>query len=347
MAETERRQGSFPSKILMNKSALTLSILVMMLAAGISGCQSPGASRAEIVPPPVPLAGHANAGSESDAGSETVPLTLTHSPQGRGDMTSPVPFSAQERGDQGDCESCGQLLSASLSPRDVFRQDREDFFPMLARDAKGLINWHDLALLGGALGGAIAIRQDLDGEVRKDTEEHPVRWGEGSEVLGYMGEVQYQVPVLLGVYGYSLSSENEELHDLSRAMISAYTSNGFSTLAVKGIANTDRPSPVWNDGNFGFPSFHTSSSFSVAAVVEEYHGIGTALPVYALAGLIGWSRIDERNHDLSDVVFGAAMGYVIGKSVARQHKEQESQLRLVPYSHPLEPASGIAAEWQF
>jgi membrane-associated phospholipid phosphatase len=81
--------------------------------------------------------------------------------------------------------------------------------------------------------------------------------------------------------------------------------------------------------------------------VEEYHGTKTALPVYALAGLIGWSRIDERDHDLSDVVFGAALGYVIGKSVARQHKERESQLRLVPYSHPLEPASGLAAEWRF
>jgi hypothetical protein len=232
-------------------------------------------------------------------------------------------------------------------PKDVFRQDRGDFFPMLARDAQGLLNWRDMALLGGSLGAAIALRKDADDEVRGFTEDQPERWGKASETLGIFGEVQYQVPVLLGVYGYSLHTENDELRDLSRAMISAYTITGLSTMAVKGIADTDRPSPEWNDGNFGFPSFHTSSSFSVAAVVEEYHGFQTALPVYALAGLIGWSRIDERNHDLSDVVFGAAMGYVIGKSVARQHKEQESQLRLVPYSHPLEPASGIAAEWRF
>jgi hypothetical protein len=229
----------------------------------------------------------------------------------------------------------------------VFRQDREDFFPMLARDAKALVNWHDMALLGGALGGAIAIRQDLDDEVREFTEDHPDRWGKASEVLGVLGEVQYQVPVLLGVYGYSVQSENEELHDLSRAMISAYTLTGLSTLVVKGIADTDRPSPKWNDGNFGFPSFHTSSSFSIASVVEEYHGMKTALPVYALAGLIGWSRIDERDHDLSDVVFGAALGYIIGKSVARNHKARESQFRFTPYSHPLEPASGLSAEWRF
>jgi hypothetical protein len=229
----------------------------------------------------------------------------------------------------------------------VFRQDRGDFFPMLARDAKGLVNWRDMALLGGSLGAAIAIRQDVDDEVREYTFEHPDRWGQGSQALGKLGEAQYQVPVLLGVYGYSLQAGNEELHDLSRAMISAYTLTGLSTVVVKGIADTDRPSPEWNDGNFGFPSFHAASSFSVAAVVEEYHGLETALPVYALAGLIGWSRIDERDHDLSDVIFGAALGYIIGKSVAQQHTKDESPLRLQPYSHPLEPASGLAAEWRF
>jgi hypothetical protein len=305
---------------------MTLCAAALALAAGISGCQSPGASRAEGFSPP---GGHATVCPQEEATPESVPL------------------SSQGRGDKAETNSCSQFLEAGISPREVFRQDRADFFPMLARDAKGLLNFEDLAVLGGALAGAIVIRQDLDDEVREFTLEHPERWGKGSKTLGYLGEVQYQVPVLLGVYGYSLHAENEELYDLSRAMISAYTITGLSTLVVKGIANTDRPSPVWNDGKFGFPSFHTSSSFSIAAVVEEYHGVKAAIPVYALAGLIGWSRIDERDHDLSDVVFGAALGYVIGKSVARQHKERESQLRFVPYSHPLEPASGIAAEWRF
>ena len=130
---------------------------------------------------------------------------------------------------------------------------------------------------------------------------------------------------------------------MSKSILSAYTITGLSTLAIKVIGDTDRPSLEWNDGRFGFPSFHASSSFSIAAVVEEYHGLKTALPVYALAGLIGWSRIDERDHDLSDVVFGSALGYVIGKSVARRHRSTKSHIRLVPYSHPSEPATGLAA----
>lgn len=218
---------------------------------------------------------------------------------------------------------------------------------MVARDAKGLWNWRDATLTGAALGGALAIRHKWDDDVRDYVEDHPQRWNHSSKMLGYVGEVQYQVPVLLGVYGYSVYSEDEELHELSKALLSAYAITGLTTLTVKAIADTERPSREWNDGQFGFPSFHTSSSFSVAAVVDEYCGLPTALPVYALSGLIGWTRIDEQDHDLSDVVFGAALGYIIGKSVAKQHKHRHAKMRLSPYQHPLEPAGGIAAEWRY
>ena len=69
-------------------------------------------------------------------------------------------------------------------------------------------------------------------------------------------------------------------------------------------------------------------------MLDEYYGLQAGLPAYALAGLIGWSRLDERDHDLSDVVFGAALGFVIGKSVARDHLYGDSRVRLLPYVHP-------------
>ena len=142
-------------------------------------------------------------------------------------------------------------------------------------------------------------------------------------------------------------AEDEELHSLSKAIISAYSISGISTVAIKAIADTERPSRQWNNGHYGFPSFHTSSAFAVAAVVDEYEGFATALPIYVLGGLIGWSRIDEQDHDLSDVFFGAALGYVIGKTVGRQHHQQDSRMRFMPYSHPLQPAAGLAAEVRF
>ena len=103
------------------------------------------------------------------------------------------------------------------------------------------------------------------------------------------------------------------------------------------VTHTDRPRDTWNNGDYGFPSFHVSSTTTIAAVLDEYYGLSMSLPAYALAGLIGWSRIDQRDHDFSDVIFGAAMSYVIGKSVARHHLEDGSQIRILP---SVDPSSG-------
>ena len=62
-----------------------------------------------------------------------------------------------------------------------------------------------------------------------------------------------------------------------------------------------------------------------------------------LAGLISYSRIDRRDHDLSDVFFGAAMGYLVGRSVARWHLHGDGNVRLLPWSaDELDQADGAA-----
>jgi hypothetical protein len=228
-----------------------------------------------------------------------------------------------------------------------FEGDCEEFLSLLRDDAKGVVNWNNAALVTVALAGAIGMRQDLDEQIRDSTARHPLRWGKGSENLGKLGEPQVQIPVLLSLYYLSLKQQDEELHDLSGSLISAFTVTGLSTLVVKGVVNTDRPSPDWNGGKFGFPSYHTASSFALAAVVDEYHGPKAGLPAYALAGLIGWSRLDERDHDLSDVFFGAALGYVIGKSVAGRHLRGDSRVRILPYAHPTEGTSGLMLDLPF
>ena len=222
-----------------------------------------------------------------------------------------------------------------------FRDDVSRFWPRLRDDTRGLVNWNNAILLGGALGGALALRSDVDGDVRRDTARHPARWSDGTKVLEKFGDPTYQLPVLAGLYAYSLKQRDPQLHDLSGSLLSAYTISSVGTVIIKGIANTDRPSGRFNNGHFGFPSFHTSSAFSLAAVLDEYYGPRAGLPAYALAGLVGWSRIDQRDHDLSDVVFGAAIGFVVGKAVAGRRLHGDSRVRLRPYTHPTESANGV------
>ena len=243
-----------------------------------------------------------------------------------------------------DCEIEGPSHCNEL----CFRCDIDNALPTLWCDAKGVVNWNNGLFLAGAGGLAIWFREGgIDRDVREYVAESPLRWGEGSRVFGKIGDVEYQAPIMLGVYGYSLWSQDEELHDMMGTMLSASVITGVSVSALKLITNTDRPSDNWMNGHYGFPSYHTASTFAIAAVLEEYYGCKVGLPAYLLAGAVGFSRIDEQDHDLSDVVFGAALGFVIGKSVAGRHLCGNSKIQFTPYFHPTDGSPGVGGEMKF
>jgi membrane-associated phospholipid phosphatase len=62
-----------------------------------------------------------------------------------------------------------------------------------------------------------------------------------------------------------------------------------------------------------FPSGHTSVAFAVATVYAQHRG-GSGAIAYGLASLAGWSRIAEGHHWPKDVLGGAVLGVVAGKS---------------------------------
>jgi membrane-associated phospholipid phosphatase len=229
-----------------------------------------------------------------------------------------------------------------------FSDDAWAFLPRVAHDAWGLVNWDDAIILGVALGGSLALRGDVDQDVRNWTAEHPDRWGHGTNLLGDFGTVQYQIPVIFGAYAFTLWEQDAWHHDMMTSLISAYTIFGVSTLAIKVTADTKRPSDGWNGGSYGFPSWHDGSLFCMSAVIDEYEGHWIGVPLYILSGLVGWSRIDARDHDLSDVVFGGVLGYVIGKSVAGRALYGDSRaVHIVPYFHPSDGSAGVMFDAKF
>ena len=58
---------------------------------------------------------------------------------------------------------------------------------------------------------------------------------------------------------------------------------------------------------------------TVASVLHEYYGWQVGVPAYGVAGLVGWRMMDVGDHWASDVLFGAALGCVVGHTVAAQH----------------------------
>jgi membrane-associated phospholipid phosphatase len=237
---------------------------------------------------------------------------------------------------------------AEEAPVISLKEDIKQLPWMLWNDNLALYTWRNAVILGVAAGGAVAVRDNLDQRVRADTAAHPLRWGEGSVVLRQFGEYTVQVPALAAVYTVSLWVDDDGyLHEFSKSAISAYAISAMYTVLIKGITNTSRPTNQFEHGHYGFPSYHASSTFSLAAVVDEYYGWQWGVPAYIMAGLVGWSRIDQREHDLSDVLFGAVLGVVVGKTVAAVHMERYSNLRVTPYFDPATRTSGISVDTKF
>lgn len=65
-----------------------------------------------------------------------------------------------------------------------------------------------------------------------------------------------------------------------------------------------------------FPSGHTATTFATATVLQQHWGWKVGLPAYALAGLVGASRMAADKHYLSDVLVGAGIGIAAGRTVS-------------------------------
>jgi membrane-associated phospholipid phosphatase len=72
-----------------------------------------------------------------------------------------------------------------------------------------------------------------------------------------------------------------------------------------------------------FPSGHSIAAFTLATVVAEQYKETKIIPVimYTLASGVAISRTTENAHWLSDVIVGSALGYGIGKYIAKYHKQ--------------------------
>src|ERR1700730_2588527 len=73
-----------------------------------------------------------------------------------------------------------------------------------------------------------------------------------------------------------------------------------------------------------FPSDHSAVAWSIASVIaHEYPGPLTQVAVYGLATAVSASRVMGKQHFPSDVVVGAAIGWLIGRQIYRAHHDPE------------------------
>ncbi len=94
--------------------------------------------------------------------------------------------------------------------------------------------------------------------------------------------------------------------------------------AAEGIDNWSGPGVLFKKDYNSFPSAHTVTAWSVATVIAHQYDRTPVVPVisYSLAALVGLSRVTEKRHWYSDVLVGAALGYIVGKWVIRKDRKR-------------------------
>lgn len=150
-----------------------------------------------------------------------------------------------------------------------------------------------------------------------------------SRYISYAGSTYSAGGVAAAFYLVGRAGHNTRARETGLLGAEALVDSGIVALALKGI--TQRPRPRIDDasGEFfdrgdSFPSGHAIQAWSLATVIaNEYkkHRV-VEFGAYGLATAVSIARFTGRNHFLSDVLVGSAMGYGIGRYVYRTHHER-------------------------
>lgn len=152
-----------------------------------------------------------------------------------------------------------------------------------------------------------------------------------------------------GFITYGKIRDNARALECGKALLNAVIIDQLTCSGLKRVVRRKRP----DDGSkHSFPSAHSSGAFTAASVISEmYDNKWYILALSHLAaGVIAVERIDTNSHWASDVFFGAAVGEIIGRVVAKKHQrdmERETGFFLKPMMDRDSDTQGIILTYRW
>jgi membrane-associated phospholipid phosphatase len=141
----------------------------------------------------------------------------------------------------------------------------------------------------------------------------------------YMGAYTL-VGTTAAIYTYGRVTDEKKVSHLGMDLIRALVLDEILTQTIKHSVHRTRPD---GSDNLSFPSGHASSTFAFATVLERHLSWRYAVPAYVFTSYVATSRLHENKHYLSDVLFGASVGIISGRTVTR-HGRSNFAMNLVP-----------------
>ena len=189
-----------------------------------------------------------------------------------------------------------------------------------------------------------------------------------SRDVAYLGSAGGASSIAGAFYLIGRATHNARARETGLLGGEALIDGGIVAFAIKHATQRRRPrAPEPGDffeGGLSFPSGHTTAAWSLATVVaNEYRDKRLVqISAYGLATAASMARFTGRNHFLSDVLVGSAIGYGIGRYVYRTHhdpslsnqasqKTPAKQWKLLPLIAPQYDRRaryyGVTLHWDF
>ena len=128
----------------------------------------------------------------------------------------------------------------------------------------------------------------------------------------YLGNTPEQVALSLGTYAFGRWRDQPKVAHLGMDLLQAQILTEILVEPIKFAARRTRPD---GSNNQSFPSGHAAVTFATATVIERHLGWRKSRLGYGIASYVAMSRIHDNRHYLSDVIFGAAVGSIAGRTV--------------------------------
>lgn len=307
---------------------------------------------------------HFSEGAGNPASDEAYSVALSNRPASIGEgpranrgFEISVPAGPMTMGDTGDAmpaETSESHVELSDSVRPASGSGRSpplnSFWDTVKRDVKEMPGdlWRDtklvyanpvnLVILGSTYGGAIALREtgvdrtiehhfNVDNDLQPAHHTFKEDWRDAFGAAGNPG-THFALAGLWYLVGQQ--TMDDKTYEVGKTLFSALAINGVTVMIGQAATHDRAP-----NGEYGtMPSGHTSSSFVFASVMHRAYGHLVGVPLYGLATLVAYERVEDGEHYFSDVVMGGVLGLVVGHSVAGGRDPEIFGWKVVPWASP-------------
>ena len=195
-------------------------------------------------------------------------------------------------------------------------------------------DWLTLGAISASIGVVMVFDEDL---------QHAIRSARTNTLTDIFDNVQplgneYAIGIVGSFYLWGEIFKDQRAKSTALDSIAATAiAPGIMVNATKYLIGRSRPTDGKGaydfepfSGHDSFMSGHTTEAFTLASVItEHYNAPWIKVTAYALAGTVGYARLNNNRHWPSDVLVGAVVGTYVGKTVVHFNRDHH-RIKLQP-----------------